>query len=74
MMTNTQKSEATKTAANAFLAGTTYPVSETLQHILQCIHDSEDQYPAGADFLKEFLTCLCDQITPEQVFPEEDLD
>jgi hypothetical protein len=65
MMKNTM-SEAAQQAATAILTSPTCTVAEALQLILQYVNDSEDRYPAAADYMKEVLTCLCDQITPEQ--------
>jgi hypothetical protein len=65
-MMKTTTSEAASHFAHAILTGAEVPVSESLQMILQYIHDTEDQYPVAADFMKQALTCLCDQITPEQ--------
>jgi hypothetical protein len=60
------QSEAAKSSAAEILKGAEVPVSESLQMILQYINDSEDRYPEAADYMKEVLACLCDQITPEQ--------
>ena len=68
MMTNAQKTEAAQNAATAFLANGACPVSEGLQYILMYIIENEDKYPGCADYMREVLACLCDQITPEQAF------
>jgi len=64
-MKNTM-SEAVQSAAAMILTEATCPLSESLQMILQYVNDSEDRYPAAADYMREVLTCICDQITPEQ--------
>jgi len=65
MMKNTM-SEAAQSSAAAILTSSTCTVAEALQVILQYVNDSEDRYPEAADYMKQVLTCLCDQITPEQ--------
>ena len=41
-------------------------VNEGLQWILMYIAEIEDEYTPVADYMKQVLACLCDQITPEQ--------
>jgi hypothetical protein len=66
MMKNTM-SEAAQSAAAAILTSATWPLDEALQYIQMYITDNEDKHPAAAGYMKEVLTCLCAQITCDQI-------